>query len=163
MYNAIFINVFLIVSLLLRNILNKQGKFNGRDSHDVITYNYASYVCKSMVDKNRIYKCISKYKFLYCKQDNHISNEVGGSDAGGTQIFASGIMDQCTLSVHCSMQRYLQNGTSVTSHIINARDWQRPIDCKYKNKKSKENAVLIKIITLYLNIWTQKTSVNRLM
>ncbi len=36
------------------------------------------------------------------------------------------------------------------------------IDCKYKNKTSKENAVLIKIITLYLNIWTQKTSVNRL-
>ncbi len=72
-----------------------KNKFNGRDSHDVITYNYASYVCKSMVDKNRIYKCISKYKFLYCKQDNHISNEVRSSDAGGTQIFASGSMDQC--------------------------------------------------------------------
>ncbi len=65
MYNAIFINVFLIVSLLLvlistcyqpnkvLNILNKRGKFNGRDSHDVITYNCAKYVCKSMVDKNR--------------------------------------------------------------------------------------------------------------
>ncbi len=37
------------------------------------------------------------------------------------------------------------------------------IDCKYKYKMSKENAVLIKIITLYLNIWTQKTPVNRLM
>ncbi len=35
------------------------------------------------------------------------------------------------------------------------------IDCKYK--MSKENAVLIKIITLYLNIWTQKTPANRLM
>ncbi len=30
--------------------------FNGRDSHDVITYNCANYVCKSMVDKNRTYK-----------------------------------------------------------------------------------------------------------
>ncbi len=37
------------------------------------------------------------------------------------------------------------------------------IDCKYKYKMSKENAVLIKIITLYLNIWTQKTPANRLM
>ncbi len=47
-----------------------------------------------MVDKNQNYKCIRK--FLYCKQDNHISNEVGGRDAGGTQLFVLGniSMDQ---------------------------------------------------------------------
>ncbi len=49
------------------------------------------------------------------------------------------------------------------------------IDSKYKNKTSKENEGWVgglhlaggggtyKIITLYLNIWTQKTSVNKLM
>ncbi len=35
--------------------------------------------------------------FLYCKQDNHISNEVGGRDAGGIQLFASGSI----VSVNC--------------------------------------------------------------
>ncbi len=62
MYNAI-INVFLIVSLLLVRIstcyqpnkvtqkLTNRVRFNGRDSHDVITYNCANYVSKSMVEK----------------------------------------------------------------------------------------------------------------
>ncbi len=45
-----------------------------------------------MVDKNTTYTFICT--FLYCKQDNHISNEVGGRDAGGTQLFESGSMDQ---------------------------------------------------------------------
>ncbi len=44
-----------------------------------------------MVEKNRTYKCTRK--FLLCKQDNNISNEVGGSDAS-TQLFALGSMDQ---------------------------------------------------------------------
>ncbi len=63
-----------------------------RDSLDVITYNLANYVSKSMVDKNRTYKCICT--FLYCKQDNHINKEVGARNAGGTQLFASGSIDQ---------------------------------------------------------------------
>ncbi len=37
------------------------------------------------------------------------------------------IVRLCTLLVHCSIQRYLQNGDLVTSHIINTFDWQRPI------------------------------------
>ncbi len=45
-----------------------------------------------MVDKNRTFNCI--HTFSYCKQDNHICNEGGDRDAGGTQLFASGSMDQ---------------------------------------------------------------------
>ncbi len=34
-------------------------------------------------------------------------------------------------SVHWSMQRYHENVALVTSYIINARDWQRPIDISH--------------------------------
>ncbi len=60
-----------------------------------------------MVDKNRKYKCIRT--FLYYKQDNHISKEVGGRDAGSTQLFASGSMDQ--LIVNHQRQNYINYGS----------------------------------------------------
>ncbi len=42
--------------------MNNRVKFNDRDSHDVITYNSANYVGKSMVDKT---EHVSVYIIFY--------------------------------------------------------------------------------------------------